>query len=1018
MISVLARSIRNSLYLNRNVIQSRYAVHHNVLNTVRYSISADIANKRANPESAPANICAGFDQIRSHVAFKERIQYETLKDFVESLNEPITTEQISFLYECIGWYLPQVSAQLKADLIAKLWTKVKAWKSPSQDDFVSWLKALRQSGANVVWEELKSEIDNIEPGMKVYEELLYLVGSNGHSQQSVQVLALIKEQDYPLTEKIFNALIVAHSRDKNVSAFESILELMSSANLTPNEETQFEMARAYACNGLWENAEEIIDLSNFSTRQILELVKSVLSDTEDVEVEKRIAKLLQKLPSDVLKHREISPIIRNFLVEQIHIFNRPQDALKILKSLPTLSKGLCENEDSYGAFLLQELIITQQPFAVIKSFCDFLMGEGRNPRAAFVCTEISLRYQSTHSLDLLRLLATMESLKPHYFWPLFIREYQINGEQGVIDLIVEMKTLNVKPDADTINIYILPRVALILKDIKNGLQLITDSGIEMSFLMGPLLLNLMSNSRHQDFELVLNTYPSKISGDQFITPLAKYVTVKSVPKEILRILKVLIDRSQLPPNTDLNGSLLVELATVGKFVPLQFIAEEMVKHKIKISQAAKSRIEERIKTAKSLTVDLRKPLLEAFNKIQVDGSVPLAGASYLESKHPKDMNFNELESHLAELEGKQLNTRGILRKLLQMAIREKRYDRALQLKEKCDTLQMDYSPGMLASCVELYTQSKRIDEAKSAWYDLERKFPAFVVDEFKVIDFAAFLISQDQLEEAKAVLEKRAKQKVHGDNNNKNIWHLLTVVCDKSVKMGCQDNMAKSFFSFLVQHKYCRYSNTLLGPIIRECLMKGELRKAVEEYKDMAKNYRKTPLNLELLTILVGLKNGQPSEYGEFSEDELMKMIGDVFKCVEEIHGLAAAKTSLLFATAEGGTDKQVRKILMDPNVRIDAQALHRQCEYLSRAGKTEPLYKLITSCRGLSHNIIDEKQLWCALMQTLAKQNDVEEAVRLFDRLLEEDEFKVNQQVAEIVIDLLKRNNLELPSRLQTFNK
>lgn len=1014
MISLALRSIRaTGLIVSRAGLVHAHLIRHSTYDVRKYSVAAATKKTKGDLTSSPAETT--LDLIRDNVANRERLKYALLNDYVESLNEPITTENISFLYECIARYLPHVSTGLKSELIAKLWAKVKLWKSPAQEDYVSWLRALRECEVFVSWEDLQKELDHLEPTLKLYEELLYYVSSLGESEETVEILAHIKEQGFPLTEKVFNALIVAHSRDKNVASVESVLELMSMADLLPNAETQFEMAKAYINNGVWENSRDIIELADLSTRQVLDLLKSVLL-TEEGASEDQLSFLMQKLPEDVQRHREVSPLIKNFIIELIHIFQRPNEILRTLKCLPKPA-SVTENDDSYGAFILHELFETNQPFAVIKSICDFLVDDGRNPRAAYVATEMSLRRHSPHSMDLLRLLATAEPLKPHYFWSLFVDEFQTNGEQGVLDMVAEMKSLNVEVDADTISTYILPRSSLVLKDIRTGIQMMTDAGIKMNQLIGPLVQTLLATDRYDDFHFVLSTYPTKVSGDQILIPLVKSVHPKSVAKDVLKALKTLKDLSQLPPNTDVNGSFLVEMANVGKFVPIQGLITEIYRHKIKISQAAKSRVEERIKTAKNLTPDLRAALLESFNKLGTDSSVPLPGTAYLESKHPKDMNYDELESHLSELEGKQMNTRGVLRKVLQMAVKEKRYEKALQWKNKCDELSMDYSPGMVASCIELYTKLEKAAEAKEMWSTLETKYPNFTVDEHKAVDYANLLIALDQLEEARQILEKRAQRKMFGDNNDKNVWNLLTTLSEKAIRMEEDDHPTKSFLNFLVKLKYCKHSNTLLGPLVREWLLKKDLRRAVVEYKDIVKQYRKTPLNLELLTLLVGVKNGQRGEYGEFTENEVMDMIADVYKAVELVHGLPAAKTSLLFATAEGGTDKQVRKILMDPNVRVDPQALQRQCEYLGRAGKTDPLFRLIKSSRGLSHNIINEQQLWCVLLQTLAKQNNIDEAVRLFDRLLEEDEFKVNKEIASIVIDLLKRNNLELPTRLQAFN-
>lgn len=43
-----------------------------------------------------------LDVIKKSVSSRERISYSTFNEYVESLNEPVTTVDISFLYECIA----------------------------------------------------------------------------------------------------------------------------------------------------------------------------------------------------------------------------------------------------------------------------------------------------------------------------------------------------------------------------------------------------------------------------------------------------------------------------------------------------------------------------------------------------------------------------------------------------------------------------------------------------------------------------------------------------------------------------------------------------------------------------------------------------------------------------------------------------------------------------------------------------------------------------------------------------
>lgn len=102
-----------------------------------------------------------------------------------------------------------------------------------------------------------------------------------------------------------------------------------------------------------------------------------------------------------------------------------------------------------------------------------------------------------------------------------------------------------------------------------------------------------------------------------------------------------------------------------------------------------------------------------------DGS--LMSSSFI--KHPRDMSIDELECHLVELEAKQMNTRGVLRRLLQMCVRDNRLERAIEIKNKCEKLKVQTSPGMLASIFEMYTKLEDLANAQQSLQALQQTYP-------------------------------------------------------------------------------------------------------------------------------------------------------------------------------------------------------------------------------------------------------------------------------------------------------
>lgn len=386
------------------------------------------------------------------------------------------------------------------------------------------------------------------------------------------------------------------------------------------------------------------------------------------------------------------------------------------------------------------------------------------------------------------------------------------------------------------------------------------------------------------------------------------------------------------------------------------------------------------------------------------------------------MNLEELECHFSELESKGLNTRGVLRRLLQLNVREKRFERALEIKKHCDSNKVELSPGMYAALFDIYIKIGSPNEAGITLRKLQQQFPGFLVDDHKVIDYAALLVEKGNLEEAQRVLRMRAGvSPVKGvESITKNVWQLLSNVANIAPilkDVDATENQTKKFFEFLLQLKYCTYQNSLLGPVIKEFLNKNDLKSAVTEYICVCKEHRITPLQRQLMTILVDASNRpEVAQKLSVTKSEAQEMLQQVIQSTAAIHGATNTNIALIVALADAGTEKQLRKVLIDPKARFSPEVLRKQCDYLNSVGKLDALLKLAKCSRGLGH--IQEQQIYNMILDALIKENNYEAALNLFEELLSDDEFKVSNEFVRNLVDLLKRNNLELPTNVALHAK
>lgn len=278
------------------------------------------------------------------------------------------------------------------------------------------------------------------------------------------------------------------------------------------------------------------------------------------------------------------------------------------------------------------------------------------------------------------------------------------------------------------------------------------------------------------------------------------------------------------------------------------------------------------------------------------------------------------------------------------------------------------------------------------------------------------------MEDAKKLLKERASvsKLKSGEYIHKNLWQLLTNVATNSANTS-QDsedsNSTRDFLDFLHKLGYCSYHNTLLGPVIKEHILRDDIKSAVTEYKRICQEYRKTPLQLELITLLVKLSNGIDTDIFHISNDEAKELLQTVTTLTSSVHGSANANSSLLIAFAESGTENQLRKVLIDPNFLFNQEMLIKNCEHLSHLGKTSSILKLAKASRGLGYTF-KEHDLYDMLLDSFSKENNFTAAVELFNKLECDDEFKISQNFLKVLINLLNVNKIEIPSNIALRSK
>lgn len=407
----------------------------------------------------------------------------------------------------------------------------------------------------------------------------------------------------------------------------------------------------------------------------------------------------------------------------------------IIFNLPTPCFNENQSIDTFGVFLLQELFRTKHSATEVIGVAKMLQDSNMNTRALHIATEMALRRNAELAIPFLQSLAQQEPLRPHYFWPLLLQNHEQFGEAGLLSVLKQMNSLNVACDGETIALYVLPNLPITLQQPEKAIKALDEVGAKPSLVLIEIVMYLTMRQRFEAAHDLLELYPTKVRVDQLLPTLVNATVNVRATKRYQQFAKLLAALAKKNENckSDWIGQLLLsmvqgQLRLRSDLRALQRFVDEIAKFGLAISPAAANTIITSLEEQMNKDQNLPK-LKEALRKI-IDHNVVLlqstvgsnAGSTFI--KHPRDMTLEELECHLIELEGKGMNTRGLLRRLLQLYVRDGRLERALEIKAKCDQLQVQVSAGMLASTLELYIKINDLPNAETCLKRLQQDFPS------------------------------------------------------------------------------------------------------------------------------------------------------------------------------------------------------------------------------------------------------------------------------------------------------
>ncbi|XP_018577646.1 leucine-rich PPR motif-containing protein, mitochondrial [Anoplophora glabripennis] len=907
---------------------------------------------------------SNIEDLKNYINEEKQFYLKLVANILNNIKfDSLSSEDARLLFTCCGNSVADSSKQARDKICQEIYKNLLDCNKLDLNISHTYIEICTENSVVLNCKEFLSQV-KFEPNQKTYKLLLDNVCQKADIVQALELLETMKIKGISVNEEIFNDLVLAHTIQGGLKSGEIVLRTMKTAQIPETTATKYSVLKGILQRGNSEDIDQVLERYpiDLTEGQVLELLEIVGLGGNISWLNK-----IKHMYSNIDITRDYINALEKICVHLVHM-DKSEYAMTIYEEFVDPEK-----DQNYGFFILKEMLHCDVDIERTITLCKHLHDNNLNNYALQHLTELALRHNYTEASW--RLLENMPVLRPHFFWPLLLDANRKQGEIGIFNVLQKMVDLGVEINWETMHTYVLPvcntdNLKLTITKLKNLKVTAKDA-------VNSLLIVLLQNNKVKQAAELCSTYNVNIFGEKLLRLFSSsWITSKDTNSVV-----VLLQRYCESNHTkkDFVGDFLTETlnscTSNNDFIEYAKLLELINKKKLRINTATADNLHN-LTSSKCKDSEVCEKIKDGIDKLMDFGLNP--EPAYI--PHPQNMTIDELECHLLELQEKNMETRGVLRKLIQQHANLGHLDRVNELREQFLFAGYEETVGMKSSLMHNYIKKECLEQALSIYNNIKLTSPHFKIDNFKVIDLATLLVKEEKYGEAMDILKIETSKKLFaGSGIEKNCRQLLDSYknAEEQLKM----------FEFLVEYGYCKPTNIIFGPLVRIHLKK-DLQKGVNTYLNCASDYKCTPLQLELIKELLKEQN-----------DSLLQ---SVIKATEKVHGVVSTRTVLIAALAENGQEKALQKLFVANKLNIKEE-LQKRCDRWVQEGKVEAMQTLARVCERLSQEVFNVNIIYNCIMRTYSLNNDYKSALEFYEQLLEKDIF-IDKQL-EVQLTKLKKN-------------
>lgn len=165
------------------------------------------------------NLEKSLKRLDQDVRKSGRISKRDIEDVLEEIrySRSATTSQSLLVIRCCGNLVPEELPEVRTKLVKEIWNTLNKLNIPMDvSHYNALLRVYIENEHEFSPVEFLSEMKekNIEPNRVTYQRLILQYCLKGDIEGATNILEHMKQQQLPVNETVFNALIIGHSNLK------------------------------------------------------------------------------------------------------------------------------------------------------------------------------------------------------------------------------------------------------------------------------------------------------------------------------------------------------------------------------------------------------------------------------------------------------------------------------------------------------------------------------------------------------------------------------------------------------------------------------------------------------------------------------------------------------------------------------------------------------------------------------------------------------------------------------------